>query len=139
VGDPLTLHVVSSFDAIPAASEKATAWLEAHGASPAVTFLANLAIEELVTNCIKYGYADTAEHVIDIELDVVDGQLVLRVIDDGEPFNPLEAPAPDTSLPPEDRPIGGLGLHLLRTMSDNMTYERRDGRNRLTLMKAFAE
>ena len=59
----------------------------------------------------------------------------MEVIDDGHAFNPLEAPPPDLSLPMEKRPIGGLGIHLLRELSDGITYERRNGTNRLVLTK----
>jgi anti-sigma regulatory factor (Ser/Thr protein kinase) len=57
------------------------------------------------------------------------------VTDDGNPFDPLTQLAPDTTLPVEDRPIGGLGLHLLRQMSDGFAYARIDGNNRVTMRK----
>jgi len=60
---------------------------------------------------------------------------MLTVTDDGHPFNPLEAPEPDTTLPVEERPIGGLGIYLLRKMFDRMDYTRTDGKNRVTLRK----
>lgn len=133
-----TLHIKSAFAEIPAASQAASRWLASHGASPAADYLANLAIEELVTNCIKYGYDDSAAHTIEVELKLSAGELVVTVTDDGHPFNPLELPEPDTSLPVQDRPIGGLGIHLLRKLSDQMDYARTDGRNRLTLRKSLA-
>ena len=131
----LTLHVPGTVDAIHPATVQAEAWLVEQQVSFEAMYLVSLAIEELVTNCIKYGYKDSASHTIDFLLRV-DGQILrLEVIDDGSPFNPLEAPRPDLSLPPEQRPIGGLGLHLLRELADEMRYERRDGTNRLTLIK----
>ena len=139
MSDPLTLRIRNSVDAIAPANAAATTWLEANRVPPAATVLANLAIEELVTNCIKYGYSDSNEHLIDVAMMVADGQLIMYVTDDGRPFNPLEAPVPDLSLPLEERPIGGLGLHLLRTMSDSMTYERRGNLNCLTLVKALVD
>ena len=139
MSDPLTLRIRNSVDAIAPANAAATTWIEANRVPPAATVLANLAIEELVTNCIKYGYSDSNEHFIDVTLVVTDGQLVMHVTDDGRPFNPLEAPVPDLLLPLEERPIGGLGLHLLRTMSDSMTYERRGNLNCLTLVKALVD
>jgi anti-sigma regulatory factor (Ser/Thr protein kinase) len=88
---------------------------------------------------MKYGYDDTSEHEVDIELSVRDGSLVIHVVDDGRPFNPVEAPAPDTTLAPEERRIGGLGLHMLRTFSDRMTYERRGRFNHVELVKAIGD
>ena len=135
MNEPLRLRIRSSFDAIPPANEAVTQWLEARKAPPAATYLANLAIEELVTNCIKYGYDDKLEHEIEIHLSIADGQMTLAVISDGHAFNPLEVPEPDTNLPLEDRPVGGLGIHLLRKLSDHMTYERRDECNHVMIVK----
>ena len=136
--DHLTLRVKSAFAEIPAANEAASRWLAERNAPPAADYLASLAIEELVTNCIKYGYDDSAEHIIEIELKLAAGELVVTVTDDGHPFNPLEVPEPDTGLPIEDRSIGGLGIHLLRKMADRMDYARADGKNQLTLRKSLA-
>ena len=136
--DCLTLRIKSALAEIPAASEAASRWLADHNAPPAADYFANLTIEELVTNCIKYGYDDSAEHFIEVELKLSAGELVLTVTDDGHPFDPLELPEPDTNLPLEDRLSGGLGIHLLRKMSDRMHYARADGKNRLTLSKSLA-
>ena len=136
--DHLTLRVKNAFAEIPAANEAVSRWLTDRNAPPAADYLANLAIEELVTNCIKYGYDDSAEHIIEIELKLSAGELILTVTDDGHPFNPLELPERDTNLPLEDLPIGGLGIHLLRKMSERMDYARVDGKNRLTLRKSLA-
>ncbi len=133
----LTLRIKNAFTEIPTVSETASNWLAERNAPPAADYLANLALEELITNCIKYGYDDALEHVIEIELKFSGGELVLTVVDDGHPFNPLEQPEPDTDLPVEDRPIGGLGIHLLRKMSDHMEYTRLENQNRLTLRKSF--
>jgi anti-sigma regulatory factor (Ser/Thr protein kinase) len=137
--DQLTLRVKSAFAEIPAANEAASRWLADRNAPPAADYLANLAIEELVTNCIKYGYDDSAEHIIEIELELSGGELILTVTDDGHPFNPLELPEPNTSASVQDLPIGGLGIHLLRRMSDRMDYVRTDARNRLTLRKSLTD
>ena len=97
----------------------------------------SLAIEELVTNCIKYGYQDANGHTIDFLLSVDEGVLSLEVVDDGNPFNPLTLRVPICRSPGK-RPIGGLGLHLLRELADEMRYERRDGTNRLRLTKRMS-
>ena len=129
------MHVRSAVDAIGPATDQAEAWLSGHEASAGTTYLVALAIEELITNCIKYGYDDAAEHFVDIVFSVRDGALSMEVIDDGHAFNPLEAPPPDLSLAMEDRPIGGLGIHLLRELADGLTYERRNGTNRVVIRK----
>jgi serine/threonine-protein kinase RsbW len=135
VTDPLILHVQNRIEALSPATAAAEKWLAQHEASPEAGFLVILAIDELVTNCIKYGYDDKNAHTIEISLSIVDHAVTMVVVDDGHPFDPLKAPKPDLSLRIEDRPIGGLGLHLLRELSDTIAYERRDGTNRLTLTK----
>jgi len=135
VGDSLTIEVPNSRDAIAPASAQAEGWLQPYQPSPQAVNLALLAIEELLTNCIEYGYDDANEHTIIIVLSIHDQDLTITVIDDGHPFDPLTAPPPDFSLPVQDRPIGGLGIHMLRHLSDHIAYERRDGTNRITVTK----
>jgi len=133
--EPLRLIIKNSFDAIPPANTAVTQWLEKRQVSGPASYLASLALEELVTNCIKYGYDDQRDHDIEINLSIATGQMTLTVSDDGHEFNPLKVQAPDTDLPLEARPIGGLGIHLLRQLADQMTYERRDGYNHVTVSK----
>jgi anti-sigma regulatory factor (Ser/Thr protein kinase) len=133
-----TLRVRSSVEAIGPASEQAETWLAGQGVSPDAAYLVSLAIEELVTNCIKYGYDDSQDHTVVIVISVEAGALRVEVIDDGRPFNPLDAPAPDLSLEMADRPVGGLGIHLLRELADEVAYERRDGTNHLKLTKRIS-
>lgn len=135
MGESLTLEVRNSPDAIAPASETAEAWLAARAAGPEAAYLVLLAIEELVTNCIKYAYSDTAEHTIAIVLSADAGALTMTFVDDGRPFDPLAVPAPDLDATAAGRRVGGLGIFLLRNLADTMTYERRDGANRLTLTK----
>jgi anti-sigma regulatory factor (Ser/Thr protein kinase) len=134
----MTLRVPGTMEAIHPATVQAEAWLVEQRVSFEAMYLVSLAIEELVTNCIKYGYRDSKDHTIDFVLSVDGGTLTMDIIDDGNPFNPLEAPRPDPSLPIESRPIGGLGLHLLRELADDARYERRDSTNRLTLTKRMS-
>ncbi|MEI6337919.1 MAG: ATP-binding protein [Verrucomicrobiota bacterium] len=132
---PLILWVKNSLEEIPGANKAASVWLADRNAPPSIDYLANLAIEELLTNCIKYGYDDAGEHLVQISLRMADNQLELTVTDDGHAFNPLDLPPPNTNLPVADMPIGGLGIHLLRQMSNRMEYRRIDGKNQLTLWK----
>jgi anti-sigma regulatory factor (Ser/Thr protein kinase) len=133
--DRLTIRLRNHFDEIPVANDTANEWLEYHAIPPGAAYLANLAIEELSTNCIKYGYSDQDVHLITVELEKLPHELILTFTDDGNAFDPLQQLAPDTTLPIEDRPIGGLGLHLLRQMSDDFAYARIDGNNQVTLRK----
>lgn len=135
--EQLTLQIKNSFTSVHSANEAASHWLETRGAPAEIQYFANLAIEEFATNAIKYGYDDSQEHLIEVCLRLSSGDLVLTLIDDGHPFNPLEAPVPKLNVPVEDRAVGGLGIFLVRKMSDSMEYEREGEKNRLTLQKRF--
>jgi sigma-B regulation protein RsbU (phosphoserine phosphatase) len=92
--------------------------------------------DEVLANVIAHGFPDEAEHEIEVSVAMGGRRLVLTVSDDGVPFDPLTVPPPDTSQPLEQRPIGGLGIHLVRHLVDEVAYERRGDRNVLTLVKA---
>lgn len=125
------------FEDIPGVDQEVGMWLEERGAPPAAVYLASLAIEEVVTNCIKYGYDDEADHVIHIAVGFAGRTLTMSIRDDGHAFDPLAMPPPDLDLPIEERSIGGLGIHLLRQMTDRMAYVREGGWNQLELEKTF--
>ncbi len=115
-------------------------WLAGSDVPFAGIYLANLTVEELVTNCIKYGYAgmDTTDKEIDVTISIVAGELKIILADDAAPFDPLAQAAPDLSLPIEERPIGGLGIHMLRQMSTGFAYAFENGRNVVTITKQLA-
>lgn len=93
-----------------------------------------LALEEIVTNVITHGFRGEPGHSIAISLEASTPDRIRAVVmDDAGAFNPLDRPEADTQLPLEDRPVGGLGVHLVRKLMDLCLYERRDGRNHLTI------
>lgn len=108
---------------------------ETLGLAPATIAELNLILEELVVNIISYGYDDDAEHEIVVALTRSGGMLHIRIEDDGKPFNPLEAPEPDLDQPMEDRPIGGLGIHLVKNLTSRIEYRREEGKNVLCMDK----
>jgi anti-sigma regulatory factor (Ser/Thr protein kinase) len=110
-----------------------------HGLAAQVARDLNLAVEEIVTNIITHGYADDREHRISVHLSLEQGEVKIDVEDDGRPFNPLEAPAVDTTTPLADRPIGGLGIHLVRKVTDGLEYKRLGDKNIFTLKKNIHE
>lgn len=113
-----------------------TEYCNSHGFSSELEFALKLSLEEVVANVISYGYSDDSEHKITVKLDQVDGSVVIQVEDDGEAFNPLEQKPPDIEAPVEERPIGGLGIHLVRHYMDSLEYERRGGHNILLMKKS---
>lgn len=101
---------------------------------PDLTFKINLVLEEVGLNIMNHGH-EGGLHEIEITLISEDKALTLEITDDGKPFDPLkDAPLPDIDAEMEDRPIGGLGIHLVRTMMDELCYRREQGKNHLTLV-----
>ncbi len=109
-----------------------------HGLSAPLVFELNLALDELFTNIIIHGGTAGSVSGISVSLRREGDELVAVVEDDGPAFDPCEAKPPDVACSLEDRCIGGLGIHLVRNVTDVMCYERREGRNRITLLKKIA-
>jgi serine/threonine-protein kinase RsbW len=99
----------------------------------------NVVLEEIFTNVVFHGYRDGGEHEIHVELALRDKMVSLTVEDEGIPFNPLHAPAPDETASIEERSIGGLGIHLVRKLMDGVQYAREGNRNRLVVTKRISE
>lgn len=100
----------------------------------------NLSLDELITNTVSYSYQDTDAHEIRVTLTERNGSLVVVVEDDGMAFDPFTAaPAPDLEAELEDRPIGGLGVYFVKTLMDEVAYERVDNCNRITLVQRTPE
>ena len=98
-------------------------------------FEINLSLDELLTNIISYAYEDTLLHPILVTLAVGNGSVTILLEDDGHPYNPFTAPAPDLTLPLQDRAIGGLGVHFVRNLMDAFEYRRERDRNIVALKK----
>lgn len=94
--------------------------------------------DELLSNIVRYAYLDEENHDIEVVIDASSERLKITIEDDGMPFNPLEADKPDTSSPLEERPIGGLGIHLVLNMVDEFTYERTEDRNVVVIAKSLS-
>ena len=108
---------------------------EAMGFDATTTMKMNLAIEEAVVNVMNYAYPQGTIGDIHIEAQANDVRLKFIIADNGVPFDPTAQKETDTTLSVEDRPIGGLGIHLVRQLMDSINYERADGKNILTLRK----
>ena len=107
---------------------------QANGLSQAQIHNFSLALDELATNTISYGFADVDRQELRVELRIEADEVVAQLDDTGIPFNPFEdAPAPDVHASLEDRPIGGLGVFLTKVLFPNPDYRRTDGFNRITL------
>ena len=95
----------------------------------------NLAMEEAVVNVMDYAYPAGTEGEVNIEAIADQTQLHFIISDSGKPFDPTAKEEVDTTLSAEERPIGGLGIHLIRQLMDDISYERKDDKNILRLSK----
>lgn len=102
-------------------------------------YAVNLAIDEILTNTIEYGYQDDERHRIEVILRVEADALVVVIVDDSLPFDLGIAPERDLDASLEDTPLGGLGLFLVHQMMDSVDYRREEGCNVVTLIKNTAD
>lgn len=133
--DRLTVTLLNHQSEIQRVTELVEEFGQRHAFPEHVLFALTLALEEILMNVISYGYRDTADHEIVVRIKLYDSMVRLEVEDDGVPFNLLEAPEPDVSQSLEDRPIGGLGIHLTRKMMDNVEYHRMGLKNLVVMHK----
>ena len=138
--NPFELSLVNDLQEIGAAAVKIDEYCEARGLSPQIAYAVNLSIDEILTNTISYGYDDDDEqHRIDLTLRVDGETLVVVIVDDGRAFNSSLTQDPDVETALEERALGGLGLFLVQQMMDDVSYQRRDERNVITLTKSMAK
>ena len=132
----LTLNMEAHLDEIERIRAAVNILSQAESWEPELLFQIELVLEEIGTNIIKYGQEGERETQIDITLTSDRKSLTLEIIDDGKPFDPFaDAPPPDLDSPVPERPIGGLGVYLVRELMDEASYRREDGMNKVTLVK----
>lgn len=98
-----------------------------------------LALDEVVTNIVEYGYDDDDTHIIDVKFRFENRSLQINIIDDANPYNILNKDKPDISQSLDDKPIGGLGILLVKHLMTKVGYEYKDGMNHLSLIKLLTE
>src|SRR5262249_48580397 len=116
--------------------ERLAGWIEGfaqHGISSDVSFAVQLCLEEAVANIIMYGATRDERLEIAVEVERNGATLIARIEDNGRQFDPTRVPPPVVATSLEQAKVGDLGIHLMRSFASGMDYERREGRNRLTL------
>jgi sigma-B regulation protein RsbU (phosphoserine phosphatase) len=126
-----SLVMRNDIEQIPTLAE----WIDSLGVPADLNMPINLAIEEAVSNVMLYAYPDNKSGQVLVEFVKENGKLVFTISDSGIPFDPTQTPEADISLSAEERAIGGLGIHLVRQIMDEVRYARKDGKNVLTLVK----
>lgn len=100
-----------------------------------LTFSLNLVLEEAFTNVVQYAFKDKESHEILLITEKREDEVVITMIDDGVPYDPTEKSDPDINLSAEDRPIGGLGIFLIKKTMDKVDYYRKEDKNHLIMTK----
>lgn len=120
---------------------RAEAWLRAellpHASEPVRHDLA-LVLEEVLTNVIRHGYGAEAQGGIDVSAEICNGKLRLEVRDGARPFDPFSAALPDLDGDLAERPVGGLGIFLVRRLMDRVEYQRQEQENVLVMEKQLS-
>jgi serine/threonine-protein kinase RsbW len=131
----LDLELRATLAEIGRAGAALNAWCAAKAIPGGVAHDLALILDELLANVVKHGYPGEPTGWIAVHVERVGGEQVrLEVRDRAPAFDPRGAPAPELSLPLDRRPIGGLGVHLIRTLARSVEYTRAGDENRLTLI-----
>jgi serine/threonine-protein kinase RsbW len=142
MSDRLELDLRADLSELARLAETVDDFADRNGLPPDIAFKLNLCLDELITNIVTYGYADVANvppRAITVRLGCDDAALQVEIEDKAAPFDPFtEVAAPDLTSDVEDRPIGGLGVFLVKQTMDRADYRRDAGRNLVRLTKFLA-
>ena len=131
----LRLRLESQLSSLEELEESVEQFGADQGWSPNLLFQMQLALEELACNVINHGFGE-AGHEFEIAISSSPETVTIEVVDGARPYNPLtETPEPDVGASLDERKVGGLGVYLVREISDELYYRREDGKNRLTIVK----
>jgi serine/threonine-protein kinase RsbW len=133
MNDKLTISMSNDMAALTRLMGRANRFFEDHGLPTRLVYAANLALEEILTNVLKYAYPDEAEHEISVKIELSSQELVILFSDDGSEFNPVTCPEPHVKESILDCQPGGLGIHLVRQTVDSLDYRREGQRNLVTI------
>jgi sigma-B regulation protein RsbU (phosphoserine phosphatase) len=131
----LELSVANRLEEIDSVNESFEAFAAEHGLPEKIRRSMKLVFDDLLNNVISYAYDDDEEHRIDVHVELSSDRVAVRISDDGHPFNPFGRSAPDTALTVGEREIGGLGIHLVQSLMDEVSYKRRTDQNVVVLVK----
>lgn len=131
----MRITIENRIDEIPRLINAACGYAEKEGASEDLLYTIRLSLEEIITNTIKYGYDREEIHTIDVIIEISRERLKIEIIDDANPFDPVDHEYSDNDGDMDDWEIGGLGIHMVRQVVDVVEYHREESENRLMLIK----
>jgi len=138
MGHPVNITIRNVVSEIPRVNSAVDEFAERQSLSPRLVFELQLALEEALVNTISHGYADSEEHEIIVRMSVEQDNVSVTIEDDARPFNPLQVPEPDFEQTIEQKRVGGLGIHLIRNLFQQLQYSREHGKNILVMKKQIA-
>ena len=127
----LRFKIPAALSELAPAAARIRVYMDARGVDRTAIFALEMVIEEMATNAIKYAFHNNHNGEILIEASVTSTRAHLLIEDNGEAFDPTEAPDPEVNRSLEDMPIGGLGIHLVRELTDSFDYQRVNDRNQV--------
>ena len=133
--ETLEISLVNDLKEITRVAEQIDEFCASRAIASEVAYAVNLALDEILTNTISYGYTDDAPHRIEVSVRPEAEALVIVIVDDSAAFDLSNVPTPDIGASLEERPLGGLGLFLVHQMMDGVKYRREGERNIVTLKK----
>jgi anti-sigma regulatory factor (Ser/Thr protein kinase) len=133
----IEVRILNRWDDMPIATSMVSRFGAENGLAPAVLHDLNVVLDEAVNNIIAHAYADGAQGEITVRLELRPDAVDMVIEDRGRPFDPLQVPAPDLAAPLRARKVGGLGVHFMRSLMDDVAYTRVGDTNRLCLTKKF--
>ena len=129
------LHLTNDVMEVPRLTDFINDVCQSLGIEEVLTMQLTLAVEEAAVNVMNYAYEPGTVGTVDLDAEAGDGELKIIISDSGVAFDPTQKAEADITLTAEERPIGGLGIFLVRQIMDDVSYRRQDGRNILTLTK----
>jgi anti-sigma regulatory factor (Ser/Thr protein kinase) len=129
----LALTLANRVDEVPLLVTRVESFGASAGLSADLLFRVMLTVDEVITNIVRHAFDDDGVHEIGVTITAGAGLVTVVVEDPGRPFDPRTVPPADVHAPLEHRPIGGLGVHLIRSLTQHIAYCRANGRNVLTL------
>jgi sigma-B regulation protein RsbU (phosphoserine phosphatase) len=131
----LAIVIKNDLSEIERVNSRFNIFAELHDLPKAVRQKTNIALDELLNNTITHAYDTESEQEIEVTIALTGQRLAITVVDSGRPFNPFAWEVPNTKKSLQERELGGLGIHLVRKIMDEVSYERRINKNVVKLVK----
>lgn len=135
IEDDISCELKNDLRELGALCRRIERFAAAHALPKRILFDLNLVLEEVFSNIVRHGFRDDQDHSIKISVCYEHDAVIVQIVDEGIPFNPMEIKQPDLRCPLEERRVGGLGIHMIKRIMDDIVYERKGRQNILTMKK----